>query len=68
MPIHMRLPKRGFNKPNRKKLNAVNLGRLQLAIEAGKLEKGSTVSAATLLQQALSVVSLTACGCSPRVN
>ena len=40
MPIHMRLPKRGFNKPNRKKLNAVNLGRLQLAIEAGKLEKG----------------------------
>lgn len=49
MPIHMRLPKRGFNKPNRKKLNAVNLGRLQLAIEAGKLEKGSTVSAATLM-------------------
>lgn len=49
MPIHMRLPKRGFNKPNRKKLNAVNLGRLQLAIEAGKLEKGTTVSAATLV-------------------
>lgn len=49
MPIHMRLPKRGFNKPNRRKLNAVNLGRLQLAIEAGKLEKGSTVNAATLV-------------------
>ena len=49
MPIHMRLPKRGFNKPNRKKLNAVNLGRLQLAIEAGKLEKGSTVNATTLM-------------------
>ena len=49
MPIHMRLPKRGFNKPNRKKLNAVNLGRLQLAIEAGKLEKSTTVSAATLV-------------------
>ena len=49
MPIHMRLPKRGFNKPNRKKLNAVNLGRLQLAIEAGKLEKGSTVNAAALV-------------------
>ena len=41
MPIHMRLPKRGFNKPNRKKLNAVNLGRLQLAIEAGKLERAA---------------------------
>ena len=49
MPIHMRLPKRGFNKPNRRKLNAVNLGRLQAAIEAGKLEKGSTVSAVTLV-------------------
>ncbi len=49
MPIHMRLPKRGFNKPNRKRLNAVNLGRLQLAIEAGKLKKGSTVTAATLM-------------------
>jgi len=49
MPIHMRLPKRGFNKPNRKKLNAVNLGRLQLAIEAGRLEKGSTVNATTLV-------------------
>ena len=49
MPIHMRLPKRGFNKPNRKKLNTVNLGRLQLAIEAGKLAKGGTVSAATLV-------------------
>ena len=49
MPIHMRLPKRGFNKPNRKKLNAVNLGRLQLAVEAGKLEKGTMVNTASLV-------------------
>ena len=50
MPIHMRLPKRGFNVPNRKKLNAVNLGRLQVAIDAGKLKKGATVSAASLVE------------------
>jgi len=50
MPLHMRLPKRGFNVPNPKKLNAVNLGRLQLAVEAGKLAKGATVSAVSLVE------------------
>ena len=50
MPLHMRLPKRGFNVPNPKKLNAVNLGRLQLAVEAGKLAKGTTVSAVSLVE------------------
>ena len=50
MPIHMRLPKRGFNVPNPKKLNAVNLGRLQVAIDAGKLKKGATISAASLVE------------------
>ena len=50
MPLHMRLPKRGFNVPNPTKLNAVNLGRLQVAIDAGKLKKGATVSAASLVE------------------
>jgi len=50
MPLHMRLPKRGFNVPNPKKLNAVNLGRLQVAVDAGKLKKGATVSAASLVE------------------
>ena len=50
MPLHMRLPKRGFNVPNPKKLNAVNLGRLQVAVEAGKLKTGATVSAASLVE------------------
>jgi large subunit ribosomal protein L15 len=50
MPLFKRLPKRGFNVPNPKKLNAVNLGRLQTAIEAGKLAKGATVSAASLVE------------------
>lgn len=38
MPIHMRLPKRGFNKPNRLKFAEVNLGRLQQAITSGSID------------------------------
>ncbi|MEC7091261.1 MAG: 50S ribosomal protein L15 [Pseudomonadota bacterium] len=48
MPIHMRLPKRGFNVPNPKKLNAVNLGRLQQALDAGKLNASDAVNTASL--------------------
>lgn len=50
MPLHMRLPKRGFNKPNAKKLNAVNLGRLQQAVDAGKLAAGSVVNSQALVE------------------
>ena len=38
MPLHRRLPKRGFNKPFRKAFNEINLGRIQQAIDAGKLD------------------------------
>ena len=39
MPLHRRLPKRGFrNTPFAKKLNEVNLGRVQTAIDAGLLD------------------------------
>jgi large subunit ribosomal protein L15 len=48
MPLHMRLPKRGFNVPNPKKLNAVNLGRLQQALDAGKLNASDAVNTANL--------------------
>ena len=48
MPLHMRLPKRGFNVPNPKKLNAVNLGRLQQALDAGKLNASDVVNTASL--------------------
>ncbi|MBS8226857.1 50S ribosomal protein L15 [Vannielia litorea] len=41
MPIYQRLPKRGFNKPNRKKFAVINLGLIQKFIDAGKLEAGS---------------------------
>ena len=44
MPLHRRLPKRGFNKPNAIELNEVNLGRIQQAVEAGKLDTGAPVT------------------------
>ncbi len=47
-PIHMRLPKRGFNKPNRLDYAEVNLGVVQAAVDAGKLDAVAKVDAATL--------------------
>ena len=38
MPLYQRLPKRGFNKPNRKKYSVMNLGIMQKFIDAGKLD------------------------------
>jgi large subunit ribosomal protein L15 len=49
MPIHRRLPKRGFNKPNRRELNEVNLGRIQEAVAAGKLGEGAPITIDTLV-------------------
>ena len=49
MPLHRRLPKRGFNKPNAIELNEVNVGRIQQAIEAGKLDTGAAVTVETLV-------------------
>lgn len=48
MPIHMRLPKRGFNTPNASHFNAVSLGRIQTAIDAGKLDAKATITAEAL--------------------
>jgi large subunit ribosomal protein L15 len=53
MPLHRRLPKRGFNKPFQLKLHEVNLGRVQQAIDAGKLDTGATVDAAALIKAGL---------------
>ena len=49
MPIHRRLPKRGFNNVFRKNYVEVNLGRLQAAIDSGKLDAGKPVDTAVLL-------------------
>ena len=40
MPLYQRLPKRGFNKPNRKSYAVVNLGQIQKFIDADKLNAG----------------------------
>jgi large subunit ribosomal protein L15 len=51
MPLHRRLPKRGFkNTPFAKKLNEVNIGRIQEAVDAGRLEAGATVDVDTLVK------------------
>jgi large subunit ribosomal protein L15 len=44
MPLYMRLPKRGFNKPNRKAFAVVNLGLIQKFIDAGKLDAKSAIT------------------------
>jgi len=49
MPIHRRLPKRGFNNIFRKNYVEVNLGRLQAAIDSGKLDASKPVDTAALV-------------------
>ncbi len=49
MPIHMRLPKRGFNKPNRKRWAELSIASLNRAIEAGKLDDKTDYDAEALV-------------------
>ncbi len=53
MPIYRRLPKRGFNKPNRLDWNEVNLARLQAAVDAKKLDAKKPIDAAAMLEAGL---------------
>jgi large subunit ribosomal protein L15 len=50
MPLHRRLPKRGFNNIFRKEYNEVNLGRVQQAIDAGKLDAAATIDVEALIK------------------
>ena len=50
MPLHQRLPKRGFTKPNRRSYAEVKLGRLQQAVDAKKLDAKKPVDAAALIE------------------
>ncbi len=52
-PIHMRLPKRGFNNPSRLRFAECNLDQLQAAIEAGKLDASAKIDAAALVAAGL---------------
>jgi large subunit ribosomal protein L15 len=49
MPLHMRMPKRGFNNPFAKKMAEVNLWRLEQAIAAKKLDAKKPIGAAALI-------------------
>ena len=44
MPLYRRLPKRGFNKPNRMEYAVVNLGLIEKFIEAGKLDAKAEIT------------------------
>lgn len=44
MPLHMRIPKRGFNNIFAKDFAEVNLGMIQKAVEAGKLDAAAPVT------------------------
>ena len=49
MPIHRRLPKRGFNNIFRKNFVELNLDRIQTALDTGNLDKKKPVDAAALV-------------------
>ena len=50
MPLHMRMPKRGFNNPFAKDFAEVNLWRIEQAIAAGKLDAGQPIDAEALVK------------------
>ena len=53
MPLYQRLPKRGFNKPNRKSYAVVNLGLIQKFIDAGKLDAKKAIDEDALIASGL---------------
>ena len=50
MPLYMRLPKRGFNKPNRKEYEVVNLGLIQKFIDMGRIDVAQPITEDVLVQ------------------
>jgi len=48
MPLHRRLPKRGFNNIFRVELDAVNIGAVQAAVESGRLDTKTPIDHAVL--------------------
>ncbi len=50
MPLYMRLPKRGFNKPNRLKYVEINLGRIQQFIDSGKIDAKKPITVESLVE------------------
>jgi len=50
MPLHMRMPKRGFNVPNVKHYNTLRLDRIQAYIDSGKLDHKGVIDAEALIK------------------
>jgi large subunit ribosomal protein L15 len=54
MPLHRRLPKRGFkNTKFQLRLNEINLGKVQAAIDAKLLDAGALIDSAALIKAGL---------------
>jgi large subunit ribosomal protein L15 len=53
MPLYQRLPKRGFNKPNRKSFAVVNLGLIQKFVDEGKLDAKAAITEDALVASGL---------------
>ncbi|WP_424831550.1 50S ribosomal protein L15 [Ruegeria sp.] len=53
MPLYQRLPKRGFNKPNRKEFAVINLGLIQKFIDAKKLDAKAAITEDALVASGL---------------
>ena len=63
MPITRRLPKRGFTNIFRRRFAVVNLGAVQKALDAGKLDSKKPVDTAALMASGLVSHPAMACGC-----
>ncbi|MBL6930534.1 MAG: 50S ribosomal protein L15 [Rhodospirillales bacterium] len=53
MPLYRRLPKRGFKNPFSKNFAEINLGKVQSAIDDGKIDGKKNIDAAVLLEAGL---------------
>lgn len=53
MPLYQRLPKRGFNKPNRKQYAVVNLGLIQKFVDAKKIDAKKAITEDVLVESGL---------------
>jgi large subunit ribosomal protein L15 len=53
MPLHRRMPKRGFNHPDPKSFAVVNLGLLQKFVDAGKIDVNAPVTEDALVASGL---------------
>ncbi len=53
MPLYQRLPKRGFNKPNRKAYAVINLGLIQKFIDEGKIDIKADITEDALIASGL---------------